>query len=110
MLGFKELAFLDIQNVFMNPEEFGEKHQIDGKEMLVVVDGLEVVERSKKQVERGRIDGVYEKQVLIYVSRTEFGALPAIGRILKFDKGQYRVLDAVDEWGMYSITLGAYCS
>lgn len=110
MLGFKELAFLDIHNVFMNPDEFGEKHQIDGKEMLVVVDGMEVVERSKKQVERGRIDGIYEKQVLIYVSRTEFGALPAIGRILQFDNRQYRVVDAIDEGGMYSITLGAYRS
>ena len=35
MLGFKELAFLDIQNVFMNPEEFGEKHFIDGEEMTL---------------------------------------------------------------------------
>lgn len=110
MYGFKELAFLDIQNVFMNPEEFGEKHQIDGKEMLVVVDGMEVVERSKKQVEHGRIDGIYEKQVLIYVSRADFGALPAIGRILQFDRKQYRVADAVDEGGIYSITLGAYRS
>lgn len=110
MPGFKELAFMDIQHVFMNPEEFGEKHQIDGKTMTVVIDGLEVVNRSKKQAERGRIDGIYEKQILIYVSRAEFGRLPAIGRSLRLDGSQYRVTDAIDEGGMYSITLGAYCS
>ncbi|MCI8950042.1 MAG: hypothetical protein HFG49_08375 [Lachnospiraceae bacterium] len=104
--GFKELAFRDI-NIFLNPEEFGEYHVIDGKRMSVVVDGLEVVERSKKQVEKGRIDGIYEKQILIYVARSEFGSLPAIGRALKLDNSIYRVEDAIDEGGIYSITLGA---
>lgn len=107
MMGFKELAFQDIQNVFLNPDEFGEKHVIDGKQMTVIVDGMEVVERSKKQIEKGRIDGIFEKQILLYVSRNEFGSLPAIGRALKLDKGTYRVEDAVDEGGIYSITLGA---
>lgn len=106
-MGFKELAFRDIQDVFLNPEEFGEKHTVDGRPMTIIVDGLEVVERSKKQKENGRIEGIYEKQVLIYAARSEFGNLPAIGRILKLDNSAYRVEDAVDEGGVYSITLGA---
>lgn len=104
--GFKELAFRDI-GTFLNPEEFGEYHMVDGKRMPVIVDGLEVVERSKKQAEKGRIDGIFEKQILIYVARSEFGNLPAIGRALKFDGGTYRVEDAIDEGGIYSLTLGA---
>lgn len=107
MMGFKELAARDIRNVFINPEEFGERHVVDGKQMAIIIDGMEVVERSKKQVEQGRIDGIYEKQILIYVSRNEFGPLPTIGRRLTLDRNNYRVTDAVDEGGMYSITLGA---
>lgn len=106
-IGFKELAAQDIKNVFMNLEEFGEKHMVDGKPMIIIVDGPEVVERSKKQREQGRIEGIYEKQILIYVSRSDFGKLPTIGRILKLDNSTYRIEDAIDEGGIYSVTLGA---
>lgn len=109
-IGFKELAFQDIQNVFMNPEEFGERHKIDGKEMTVIIDGLEVVERSKKQIEQGRINGIYKSQILLYVTRNAFGPIPAIGRSLRLDKSNYRVMDAIDEGGIYSITLEAMIS
>ena len=105
--GFKELAAEDLRGVFLNPEEYGEAHVVDGKEMVIVVDGLEVVERSKKQREQGRIEGIYEKQVLIYVARSDFGRLPVIGRTLKLDGSIYRIEDAIDEGGIYSITLGA---
>jgi hypothetical protein len=104
---FKQMAAEDIADVFFNPEEFGEIHQIDGKPMTVIVDGLEVVERSKKQSEKGRIDGIYKKQILLYVSRKEMGILPAIGRQLQLDNNKYLVTDAIDESGVFSITLGA---
>lgn len=107
MMGFKELAARDITNVFLNQEEFGEVHEVDGRRMTIIIDGMEVVERSKKQVEHGRIDGIYEKQIIVYVSRGQFGQLPSIGRRLVLDHKNYRVMDAVDEGGMYSITLGA---
>lgn len=106
MMGFKELAARDIQTVFLNSDEFGEIHNVDGKSMTVIIDGMEVVERSKKQIEHGRVDGIYEKQIIMYVSRSQFGNLPAIGRRLTLDRNNYRVTDAVDEGGMYSITLG----
>ena len=75
--------------------------------MTVIIDGFEVVERSKKQSEKGRIDGIYQKQVLLYVSRKEMGNLPAIGRQLQLDGSKYLVTDAIDEGGVFSITLGA---
>lgn len=107
LMTFKELAFQDIQNVFLNPQEFGENHLVDGKEMTVSIDGLEVIERGKRQSEQGRIDGIYKRQIIMYVSRAEFGRLPAVGRELRLDKSIYRVMEAIDEGGMYSITLGA---
>lgn len=104
--GFKELAYQDIRNVFMNQEEFGEKHMVDGKEMTVIIDGNEVTERSRRQADAGRIEGIYLRQIMLYVSRQEFGPLPASGRLLKLDGTRYRVMDATDEGGIYSITLG----
>lgn len=106
-MNFKRLAAQDIQDVFFDLDEFGEIHQIDGKQMNIIIDNLEVVERSKKQSEEGRIDGIYKKQVLFYVSRREMGSLPAIGRQMQLDNSKYLVTDAVDEGGVFSITLGA---
>lgn len=107
MSGFKEEATADIMDTFFNVEEFGERHRVNGKEMTVVIDGIEVVERSKKQVEQGRIDGVYKSQIILYVPRSTYGALPAKGKVVQLDKSSYRVTDAIDEGGVYSITLEA---
>ncbi len=106
-MSFKSILMDDVKGVFLNGEEFAEQHVIDGKLMTVSVDGNEVVERSKKQVEEGRTDGLYERQTIIYVSKKDFGKVPAIGRQLTMDKGTYIIQDCIDEGGMYSITLGA---
>nr|DAJ08311.1 MAG TPA: Gifsy-2 prophage ATP-binding sugar transporter-like barrel, 4 helix bundle.7A [Caudoviricetes sp.] len=90
----------------MNPDEFGEIHKIGQRLMTVIIDESEIFERSKKQAERGRIDGIYERQILLYVSRSEFGKLPGVGSVLQVDNTNYRIVDAVDEGGIYSITLG----
>lgn len=104
---FKDCVAADIKAVFLNQEEFGESHLINGKSMICVVDGNEVVERSRKQTEKGRIDGIYERQIMLYVSREDFGRMPAIGAVMTVDSGKYRVADAIHEGGMYSILLGA---
>ena len=106
-MGFKSILMDDVNKVFLNGDEFGEQHAIDGKLMTVVVDGNEVVERSKKQTENGRTDGLFERQIIIYVAKREFGKIPAIGRQLTMDRQIYTIQDCIDEGGMYSITLGA---
>ncbi|MBO5573365.1 MAG: hypothetical protein J5947_03890 [Clostridium sp.] len=106
-MGFKEIAYNDISTVFLNPEEFGEEHVVDGRAMNIVMDNVEIIERSKKQSEAGRIDGVFKRELLFYVSRSDFGPMPAQGRILTLDGRKYIVSDAVEEGGVYSITVGA---
>lgn len=100
---FKEMVQRDIENVFLTPEEFGEPHVINQKEMNVIIDNNELLEREKKT--KMMDEGLYRKQFLIYVSAGEFGKLPAIGRILEMDGSFYRVTDAIDEAGIYSINM-----
>jgi hypothetical protein len=52
-------------------------------------------------------DGIYVNQKLIYVAADDFGAMPKQGSILTLDGRTYRVADAVDEYGIYSITIEA---
>ena len=104
---FKELVQADISNTFMNADEFANLHDVDGKQMTVTIDNNEHIEREKRISQKQVMDGMYVKQVLIYVSGLEYGPLPAQGKQLVLDKKRYRVADAIDEDGLYSITLEA---
>lgn len=105
-MNLKEMLAEDIKEVYMNLEEFGEMHTIGGREMPVIIDEMELTERSKKQVEKGRIEGIYKRQILLYVAQKDFGMLPAIGATLRVDRSNWRVADVSNEDGIYSITLG----
>ena len=101
----KEVMKDYVDNTFMNVDEFADMHTVDGKEMAVLVDDNEIVEREKKM--KSNMDGVYVKQKLIYVKASDFGALPAIGRQIMFDGKRYLVTDSTDEQGVYTITMEA---
>lgn len=104
-MGFKDFIENDIENVFLNPEEFGEEHEIDGKMVMVIVDNNEQIERQKRVASNS--DGVFVKEILFYASKESIGNLPVIGRVMRFDKKSYTVTDAIDEGGIYSISLRA---
>lgn len=100
---FKELLEQDVKNVFLNPEEFGEVHTINGKEMVIIIDNNEQIEREKRV---GQSNGaVYENQKLFYVAASDFGALPKQGSALTLDGERYLVDDAISEGDIYSISI-----
>lgn len=101
---FKELIDSDIENTFMNTDEFSEMHVVNEKDMPVTIDNNELIERKKKANES--MDGIYANQKLLYVAASDFGPLPKQGSILILDGRTYRVDEAVSESGIYSITIG----
>lgn len=48
---FKELLKQDVSAVFLNPEEFGETHVVNGKEMVIVIDNYELSERQQSLIQ-----------------------------------------------------------
>lgn len=102
---FKEIIADDVHRTFLNLEEFSDLHTVNGKEMPVQLDTNEQIEREKRTGQNA--DGVYRNQKLIYVAASDFGAMPKQGSILNLDGKLYRVADAVDEYGVYSITIEA---
>ena len=104
MIGFKDILKEDVFDVFLDQSEFAEKRTIDGREMTVVFDDSELIERSKKQLDRA--DGIYKRQFILYVAASEFGAVPAVGRRLTVDGAIYRIVDVTVEGYVYAITLG----
>lgn len=104
-MGFKDVIKADVHKVFLNVEEFSDTHVINGVEMSVQIDSNEQIEREKRFNQN--MDGIYKNQKLIYVAASDFGPMPKQGSILTMDKRTYRVADAIDEGGIYSITLEA---
>lgn len=107
-MNFKDIIRADNKRVFLNPQEFGEEHQIAGRRMNIIIDDIEMVEREKRQngMQSYR-QGVYKKQILFYVLKEEFGPLPAVGRSLTLDDTTYLITDAINEDGIYSVSLEA---
>lgn len=104
-MGFKDVIRADVHKVFLNTEEFSDMHMINGTEMEVQIDSNEQIEREKRYNQN--MDGIYKNQKLIFVAASDFGPLPKQGSLLTMDKRTYRVADAIDEDGIYSITLEA---
>ena len=105
MSAFKDIIADDVKGVFLNTEEFSDLHIVNGKEMPVQIDNNEQIEREKRFAQN--MDGIYLNQKLIYVSAEEYGPLPKQGSLLTLDGKKYRVADAIDEYGVYTITLEA---
>lgn len=104
-MAFKELLEQDVKNAFLNPKEFGEVHIVEGREMVIVIDDHELLEHQRKAGQC--LDGIYDKQRLIYVAAEDIGALPAQGSFFTIDDESYTVMDAVAEGDIYAITVGA---
>ncbi len=102
---FKQILEEDISHTFMNMDEFAEIHNVNGKEMWVIVDSNEQIEREKRMSENPQKLGIHMKQLLIYVKRSDYGPLPSPGNFLTFDGQNYQVTDAIDESGIYSVSI-----
>lgn len=102
-MGFKDMIQRDIKNIFLNQEQFGETHVVDGKEMSIIIDDNELLERENKV--KTMAEGLHTKQLLVYVSAEDFGQEPLIGRMLELDGELYKVAGVSNELGIYAITL-----
>ena len=99
MPSFKDYLQQDL-NIFFNPDEFGEVHKINGRDLTVIIDNERLMERTKKE-----FDGISIGELLYFVKASDYGERPTIGKAQKFDKRQMYVADVKDSDGIYEIIL-----
>jgi len=102
MSKFKDVINSDVNNVFLNREEFSDEHTINGKTMTIQIDDNEAIER---QLRANQNTGVYTRQLVIYVSAEKFGEMPFIGQVINLDGIVYRAVDVSSESGIFAITI-----
>lgn len=103
---FKDFAAADIFGTFVNTDEFADVHTVDGREMHIIIDTNELIERQKNL--NNHTDGLYKAHILVYIPISEYGPRPKIGKQLNLDnKKIYTIVDCINEDGIYSMELEA---
>lgn len=88
---------------FFNPDEFGEKHTINGAEMVCTIDSDDLQRRGPIKVYNGSADDLAKGDVRIFVAADAFGPKPKPGGVITFDTAKRRVVECRLEGGVYAI-------
>lgn len=100
---FQEQLERDARNVFLNPEEFGTPHIVNGREMIIVIDEDQLQHR--KSNASNPTDGVYKASMLFYAFKSDFEKRPFIDSSMRIDDKDFKVVDVQEDEIMYTITL-----
>lgn len=104
MNSFKEIMAQDISAVFMNEREFADTYNIDGKDVLAVLD-TDLVHEHNKRSYAEFAEGVNQGQITLFVSRDDFTHLPVKDQLMVINGRSYVVNDAADKAEVLEITL-----
>ena len=117
-MGFKDTVKQDIQNNFLNCDEFAEPHTVrfDGEEYKDIPVVLEVVKQSERQVSvSDHLQGIYSVTSKAYFDIEDTkGNMPEQGKYFEIDDGEalgkpyfrrYRVVTVENAMGMICLEL-----
>lgn len=107
-MNFKDVLKEDVYNVFLDLDEFGEKHTINGKAVTVIIDDdlsddtvtinlLGEAERSNR--------GLYNNQKILYIATQDLPGKPKVNSCMDIDSNRHIVRAAAVQGGIFKITL-----
>lgn len=105
MRTFEEQLEKDMNSVFFNPLEFAEPHTINGEMVLAVTDSdyLAKLYMGKKE----RDNGILTDKILIFIRESDISFKPIPEMLIDYDGEQYEITDVKEDFGGYTIILGA---
>ena len=98
MNSFKEQLQSDIQNIFLNLNEYGEHHIIEGREIVCVITDDTSKEGSSSL-------GMAEADLVVYAMPKDLPARKSPGASLNVDGREYIVTDWSVDAGIAQVTL-----
>ncbi|AIF51252.1 hypothetical protein [Pelosinus sp. UFO1] len=75
--------------VFLNADEFATEHNIDGQDILCVIDEDRAIPNAN--------DGVYVIRRHLFISQTDLGYIPIPDQKIEVDGKYYYVIDCIKE-------------
>ena len=124
MKTLKELIAADVQDVFLNTDEFADKYDVeyDGEiyydVSVVLTENLQAAPRSlnmgRAASERDELHGIYARNMLAHLDARDFPVRPERGQWITLTdrhpngfSRRYRILESGLEMGMVVLTLEA---
>ena len=111
MSSFMEGIAGDIDEVFFDPDLFAHIHNVDGKDIPVIVDENELAEVIRKSQGRSndRRDDIFKNETMLYLRKSDVGEKRLrINSVMKLDGKDLFVHDVKEEEGIYKVALGRY--
>ena len=99
----KDDVAADIDEIFMDSEDFAEEHNIDGKSLLVILENETYKERSKRQ--SSSYEGFYGEVCILHVRESELGYMPVQGQRIVLDGKYFMVESCSNHCGILEISL-----
>jgi hypothetical protein len=106
MTRFKDAVAADIKGTFINALEFADLHDINGTELLCVIDGDIIQERNARTYSE-YAEGVFKSQKMVFVAVDDLPERPVKGEIFRLDGELYMVDECAENMGVLEITIEA---
>ena len=97
---FKEQILKDLDEVFLNLEEFAELHRVEGVQIPVVVDSDQL-----NKLKTGQLLGLIEADMLLMGRETDFPSNLEPGRLLNVDGRELLVVNSGKDMGFVEVAL-----
>ncbi|MGZ0084577.1 hypothetical protein ACWNXI_03075 [Caldibacillus thermoamylovorans] len=106
MSNFKTYTERDLSS-FFNINEFADYHDIDGQQVLSIIDSDQFGERPRDPADLYRITGgIYQAAIVVYVKAADY-AKPVVGQQIYVDGEDYYVTAVAEEAGVLKIAATA---
>ena len=106
---FKDCAAVETSAAFFNGDEHAEEHNVDGKDVLVILDKSDVRDHSahwEAGAKQNFDAGLYNLHIILYIRVEDYGPKPKQGKRLTLDqKLTYSIQKCEEESGVYRMTL-----
>lgn len=102
-MGFKDYVAADVSAVFINPDEFGEEHDIDGESISIVLDSDIIQERSERMDMYE--DGTFQNRIIFFVRKDDLGYVPEENQLMHFNGMPGIVNESREEMGVIRVAL-----
>ena len=106
---FKDFASEDISAVFFNGDEHADLHNVDGKDVLVILEKSDVRDHSahwEAGAKQNFDTGLYNRHIILYIRVEDYGPKQKQGKLLTLDKKiAYSIQKCDDEGGIYRMTM-----
>jgi hypothetical protein len=106
-MSFKDIIQQDL-STFVNDSEFAELHDVNGQQLLVLIDkdGLKGRPRQPADLYNSAA-GVYLGNIMLYIREMDMADRPVVEQHFRLDGKLYRVISCDVDMGMLEIGLEA---